>query len=93
MNREGSSFYALTAAFAPDLSEPFFAPVMAEVGGDQVAETLPFISRAVLARSETEPLLGHTLEGRLRTRGLIRISVVIGLRAINTRMLRERYGA
>jgi hypothetical protein len=88
----GTVHCEIPASRAVDLEEPFFTAAVAEVAADKVAAAVPFVSLAVLAASDTEPLLGHTLEGKLRPEGLTRLSVVIGVRATNTRMLRDRYG-
>lgn len=89
----GRAALAMPTSRAPAVEEPFFLASQAEMPAADVAIGLPYVSRVVLAESESGPLACSTLEGRLDPKGLDRLVVVMGLRGVNTRVLRTNFGA
>lgn len=91
--RPDASYFTAELSPVPDLKQPRFIAVGAEIDGADLSSAMPFVTRVSIGNSPAKALVAHSLEGRLNVRGLRRLQVVIGVRGSNTRMLRDRYGA
>ena len=78
---------------AADHNESFRSVVVGEFAAADISRDLPFVASAIVANSEDQPMLASTLEGRLRVDGVDRVEVALGVRGINTRMLRSDYAS
>jgi len=76
---------------AAEYSEPFRSVIVGEFAAADIDRDLPFVASAVLANAEDQPMVGSTLEGRLRVEGINSVQVAVGVRGINTRMLKTAY--